>query len=196
MFRSLILLTALALAAPLFAVDADLTPADEAHLIKLAEQRVMEELRARPQLMVYPPRVPRLAGSAVVDSDHVQVDAFFVTEGGEMISGTSERLLYTVSQDEVSSLGQPNGEVAVIGARNPVFKARSDAMERFTKLFPEDPAMADGTQPMVKDVATNITTGQITVVCESFGGIAAIWMGNAIRFTYNRDGQFVAQTKI
>lgn len=196
MIRSLILVTVLALCAPLFAFAADLSPADEAQLIKLAEQRVMEELRARPQLMMYPPRVPRLAGSAVVDSDHVQVDAFFTTEGGEMISGTSERLLYTVSQDEVASLGAPNGEVAVIGTRNPVFKARSDALERFSKLFPEDPAMADGTQPMIKDVATDLATGQITVVCESFGGIAAIWMGNAIRFTYNRDGQFVAQSKI
>jgi hypothetical protein len=196
MIRSLILVTVLALVAPLFVFAADLTPADEAQLIRLAEQRVMEELRARPQLMMYPPRVPRLAGSAVVDADHVQVDAFFVSEGGEMISGTSERLLYTVSQDEVSSLGAPNGEVAVIGSRNPVFKARSDAIERFAKMFPEDPAMADGTQPMIKDVATDLATGQITVVCESFGGIAAIWMGNAIRFTYNRDGQFVAQNKI
>jgi protein-disulfide isomerase len=196
MIRSLILVTAFALVAPLFAVAADVSAEDEARLLKVAEQRVLEELRARPQLGVMPNRLPRLAGAAVIDADHVQVDAYFVTESSEMIAGSNERLLYTVSQDEVSSLGAPNGEVAVIGTRNPMFKARADALERFAKMFPEDPMMADGTQPMIKDVATDLATGQITIVCESFGGIAAIWMGNAYRFTYSRDGKFVAQNKI
>lgn len=198
MTRSIILITILALIAPAFAAALDLTPELEFRLQRLAEQRVTEALRDRAHEATHPGKQVKISGSAVLDENHVQVDVYFVrTEGQAPVENSDERFLYTVDQDLIQSLGRPTGEVAILPhGRNAELKARADALARFSQLHSgQVPGTPDGTQPMVKD-CRHEPSGQITVVCESFGGIAAIWMGDAIRYTYTRDGIFVAQASL
>lgn len=196
MTRSIILITVLALIAPAFAAALDLTPDLEFRLQRLAEQRVTEALRDRSHEATHPGQEAKISGSAVLDENHVQVDVYFV-RGQVAVENSDERFLFTVDQDRIESLGRPTGEIAILPhGRDAEVKAKADALARFVKVHGgQVPGIPDGTQPMVKDCRRE-PTGQITVVCESFGGIAAIWMGDAVRYTYTRDGLFVAQTNL
>jgi hypothetical protein len=199
MTRSILIVALIALIAPAFAVAQDLTPELEFRLQRLAEQRVLEALAHRGVAAAHPGQIAKVSGSAVIDGDHVQVDIFFANDGTEApVAGSDERFLFTVSDDRIQSLGRPTGEIAILPhARNVVEeKAKADALTRFEKVHPLEPGIPDGTQALVKDLKRDPASGQIHVVCESFGGIAAIWMGDAVRYTYTRDGIFVAQTNL
>jgi hypothetical protein len=186
MLRSL---TSLVLVA-LVAVPAFSQGLDEARLLKVAEQRVVEVLRDRPELLG---QLPRVAGSALIDGDHVQVDAYYVKDDA-VVPHSAERFIFTVSSDHVDSVGAPHGEVATLTGRQAALeKARTDAVARFSKEHPGTGAeVADGTAPRIKTERTD-SAGGITVVVESFGGIAGMWMGDSISYSYASDGSFIDQ---
>ena len=188
MNRSLMTLFVLALAASTSFAQ-NLSNDQEGRLLKLAEQRVFEVLQDRPELLG---QLPHISGSAVIDGDHVQVDAYYV-KNGAVVPQTEERFIFTVSSDHVESVGAPHGEVAVV-PHSPIERATSDAVARFTKVHPGTGAgIPDGTAPRVK--STRAEGGKITIVCESFGGIAGMWMGDGISYTYNSDGIYVDQSQ-
>lgn len=185
MLRSLTSLVLVALVAvPAFSQDLD-----EARLMKVAEQRVVEVLRDRPELLG---QLPRVAGSALIDADHVQVDAYYVKDDA-VVPHSAERFIFTVSADHVESIGAPHGEIATLNGRSALERARTDALARFAKEHPGTGAdVADGTAPRIKTDRTD-SAGGITVVVESFGGIAGMWMGDSISYSYAADGSFIDQ---
>jgi hypothetical protein len=192
---------ATARALPMLTLELD----EEIRLQRLAEQRVMEFLASRPQLMVWPPRVARIAGSAVLDPDHVQVDVVFTLppQAGEAPqTAERERFLFKVSDDTVRSLGQPTGEVAILpvpragapagAVRSAVLLARKDALERYSTAHPgTGPDVGCGTEPRVRTTVTDPVTGEITVACETFGGFAGTWLGEAVSYVYSPAAEFV-----
>ena len=184
------LVVALVCAAPALVVSAsaqNLSNDQETRILKVAEQRVVEVLRDRPELLG---QLPRVSGSALIDGDHAQVDAFYV-KNDQVVPHSAERFVFTVSSDSVVSVGAPNGEVAALPHRSPVERAQTDALSRFAKVHPAIDA-ADGTKPTIKTTRT-AANGQLVVEVESFGGIAGMWMGDSISFSYTSDGIFVSQ---
>ena len=186
MIRSLLstLVIVALVAAPSFAFSTE----EEARVLRQAEQTVLDAIHSRSQM-------PRVSGSAVVDEDHIQVDLFQVNENEAIIPQSSERFIVELSTHTITSIGAPVGEVAVLPARNVVAKAKNDAIARFAQVHPASGSeVADGTAPRVHGTTTN-AQGQIVVTCESFGGIAGMWMGDSISYTYSADGMFVAASQ-
>jgi hypothetical protein len=73
-------------------------------------------------------------------------------------------------------------------------RANADALGRYAKRFPAFNAEGpDGTYPSIRTVAVDRETGRITIVVETFGGFAAIWLGNAMRFVYTPAGELVSE---
>ena len=174
-------------------------PGQDSHLLRLAEQRVLETIRDRPVLMVGLPRVAKIAASQLLDADRVQVDAFQVGSQDQiLVPGSEERFVYTVSLDTVRSLGAIGAApVPPINPGETLAIATKDALARFSRVNPgTGDQVADGCGPKVKSTKVNRQTGEITVVCETFGGFAGMWMGDAVSYLYNAQAGFISATNL
>lgn len=177
----------LALVVPSFA-QMDLSPEEEARLLRVAEDTVLAAMTIRGN-------TPRISGSAVLDSNHVQVDLFYVNENDAIVPNSAERFLFDVTTRKVSSLGAPTSEVAILPVRDVLNEVQIDAIARFQRVHPgTGENVGCGVEPLVKATHTD-AAGHVIVTCESFGGIAAIWMGDSISYTYTADGIFVAASQ-
>lgn len=185
MIRTLLsTLFALSLTTVAFAQDFG---ADEARLLRQAEDQVVAAVTIRGNQ-------PRISGSAMIDADHVQVDVFYVNENEMIVPNSAERFVFNLTTNKVMSLGAPTGEIAVLPGKDVMNKVQSDALERFSKIHPGMGQIPDGINPEVKDTKRD-ADGSLHVTCESFGGIAGMWMGDAITYSYNAQGAFVRSSR-
>lgn len=176
---------ALTLAAGCFAQD---FAGDEARLLKLAEDQVVAAVTIRGNQ-------PRISGSAMIDADHIQVDLFYVNENEMIVPNSAERFVFNLLTNKIMSVGAPTGEIAILPAKDVVNKVQSDALTRFSKVHPGmGTNIPDGVNPEVKDTKRD-TDGTLHVTCESFGGIAGMWFGDAITYSYNAAGQYLRETR-
>ena len=168
-------------------VSASFAQVDESRVLRTAEDTVVAAVTMRNNQ-------PRVSGSAFVDETHVQVDVFYVNENEMIVPNSAERFLFDVITGKVSSLGAPTGEIAVLPIRDVMTRVQSDALARFEKVHPSMVGIPDGCVAQIKSTERD-TTGNVVVTVESFGGIAGMWMGDAITYTYSVEGHFLKASR-
>lgn len=168
-------------------VTASFAQPDEARALRTAEDAVVASVTTIGN-------APRVSGSAFIDETHVQVDLFFVNVNEMIVPNSAERFLFDVTTGKVSSLGAPTGEIAVLPIRDLVTRVQSDALSRFEKVHPSMVGIPDGCCAQIKATERE-AAGNVVVTCESFGGIAGMWMGDAIEYTYTEQGRFLKASR-
>ena len=158
---------------------------DETRVLRTAEDKVVSSITVRGNQ-------PRVSGSAMIDATHAQVDVFFVNSSDMIVPNSTERFVYDLTTGLVSSLGAPVGEVAVL--RDVLTRVKSDALSRFERAHPGTGPTPDGVNAEVKSTDKD-AQGNVHVTCESFGGIAGMWFGDAITYTYNADGAYLSEAR-